>query len=101
MEAVADGETLAARLVVAGRHRFVRHEQIMQAARPRHAYFVGGFEQRHAIVEQPPCMVEGDRLEEGFWAEAGPAREQFLQTSRRLANLLGKRFERWLVAIVK
>ena len=58
MEAVADGETRAARLVVAGRHRLVGHEEVVQPSRPRHAHFIGGVEDGKALVQKATRMVE-------------------------------------------
>ena len=84
MEAVADGDALAARLVVAGRHRLVGDEQIVQAAGTGEADLVAGVEDGSGIGQQAAGMVERHRLEEALRRQAGPAGEQALQ--RRAAS---------------
>ena len=101
MVTVADGEAIAARLVVAGRHRLVGDEEIVQAAGTGHAELERRFEQRHALVEQFSRVIERHRLQEGFRRQAGPAGEELLQPGRGLADIVRQCLQRRLVAVVE
>ena len=101
MEAVADGQAGAACLVVARRHRLMRHEEIVQAPWPRHAELIGGLKQRHSAIKQPACVVQRHGLQEALRRKPRPAGEKLLQRGRRFADLRRERLQRRLVAIVE
>ena len=100
MKAVANGQALALRLVVAGRHAFMGDEEIMQPSRARQADLIGGVENRGGVAQEIAGMVERHRLQESFGRKPGPAGEQPLQMVRRQARFFGDGLERGLVAPV-
>ena len=98
MEAVADVDALAARLVGAGRHGLVGDEEIVQPAGAGQADLVGRVENRSRIGEQRAGMIEGQRLDEALRRQARPAGEQALQGERLQPDMAGDALQRRLLA---
>ena len=78
MKAEMYGEPLAARLPFARRHRFMRHEQIVQPSRAGQADFISGVEYAGGIAQQLPRAVQRQRLQERLRRQPGPATEQVM-----------------------
>ena len=91
-------EAFAARLPFAGRHRFMRHEQIVQAAGTGQADLVSGVEHACRIAQQLPRPVERQRLQKCLRREPRPAAEQVMQLGRRDAGGLGDGLDFGLLA---
>src|SRR5262245_44024238 len=100
MEAVADREAPALRLVEAGAHAFMGDEEIMKPSRPREAKLVARIEDRGLVAQEAACVIKRDGLKEGLGRQTGPAGEDTLQMMRRETRFGGNRLERWLLAPV-
>ena len=79
METIANAKTLSAGLVGPRCHSFVGHEEVVKPARARKSDFVAGIEHTCRVPQQFAGVVNGERLYEGLWAQAGPAHEQALE----------------------
>ena len=97
MEAISEDEIVAP--VVARRQRLVGDEQVVQAARAGEADVISRVEHARRIAQQFPSALDGDRLQEGFGREAGPALEDVLEVRRRKADMACDRLDRRLIAI--
>src|ERR1044071_3773206 len=87
LDAVAQGEVAAQRLVLARRHCLMRHEQVMQPARAGHAHGKGGVQDARALAQLATRLGQGQRLQEALRADPGPGGEQALEMARAEAGL--------------
>ena len=66
----------------------------MEAAGAGKAGFIGGVEDGGLVIfEDSFCMFDADILEELFWADAGPVREEALEVEGAEMDLAGDGFE--------
>ena len=93
MEAIVNRQAFAAGFPFAGRHRLVGDEQVVQASGAGQADLVGGVEHARGIAQQIARAVEGERLQERFRRQPGPAAEQVVQLGRRDAGGFGDLFD--------
>ncbi len=100
MKAEVNGQAFAAGFPLAGRHRLVGDEQVVQTARAGQADFVGGVEHARRVAQQLPCAVERQRLQKRLRRQPGPAAEQVMQFGRCDAGGFGDGFDFGLLAPV-
>ena len=98
MKAEINRQAFAAGFPFARRHRFVGHEQIVQAAGAGQPDLISGVEHARGIAQQLPRAVERERLQERLRRQPGPAAEQVMQFGRRDAGGFGDGFDLGLLA---
>ena len=79
VQTIENRQALAAGFPFTRRHRFMRHEQIVQSPRPRKPDFIGGIEHACGVAQKLPRLVECKRLQERFRRQPRPAAKQVMQ----------------------
>ena len=95
-EAVTNDDARAGRLVLAGRHRFDRHEVVVQTRRARESEIERRVEHARVAIQQALRRFERERGKELFWRHARVTAERALEVKRAEPDACGHRFERRL-----
>ncbi len=101
VKAIADLQSAALHLPLAGRHGLMRHEEIVKAAWAGHADFDGRLQKRQIFLAQKALgVIERHGLQKGLWRQSSPARKGLLQLGGGLVEPRGNLLQRRLVAVI-
>src|ERR1017187_10380749 len=89
MKSVAHRDAFPAKFVFAGRHRFARHEEIVQPSDAGETRLTGNVEETFRIPKERLGVFFRDMLEKPFRAGAGPSLEQRLEMKRAQVDVRG------------